>query len=123
MNRPQPDLEYHSEGELSEMFKKFAVLSDRMQPWQETKARKEHVDLFGEKIYPGQYYFKRTLGPSFHNVVKLSQKSLDRVLFALFAGNTKLRHIAEYLQERQLEEMREAFSKVTNPLSGRNTTP
>jgi len=118
MNNPQTSvLEYHSEDELSEMFKKLDALSDQMRPWQETKARKEHVDLFGEMIRPGQYYFKRSTGHGFHDVVKLSQASLDRFLYALFAGNAQLQYIAGYLQEKRLNEMREAFSKVPNPLA------
>ena len=114
--------EYHSADELVAMFKKLDAISEEMLPWQETKARKEHSDLFGEEIHPGEYYFKRRTGHGFHDEVKLSQASMDRFLHALFAGNARLQHIAEFLQEQRLDEMREALSKVPNPLDRTNTT-
>ena len=116
MTDPQaPSLEYHSAEELLEMFKKLDAISEQMLPWQETKARKEHSDLFGEAIRPGEYYFKRRTGHGFHDDVKLSQVSMDRFLYALFAGNAQLQYIARFLQEKRLNEMREASTPSEPP--------
>ena len=114
--------EYHSADELVAMFKKLNAISEEMRPWQETKARKEHTDLFGEAICPGEYYFKRRTDHGFLDEVKLSRASMDRFLHALFAGNAQLQYIAEVLQEKRLNEMREALSKVPNPLDRLSTT-
>ena len=123
MTDPQATgLEYHSDDELAAVFRKLDAISEQMLPWQETKARKEHCDLFGEAIRPGEYYFRRRTGHGFHDEVKLSQASMDRFLHALFAGNAQLQHIAEFLQEKRLNEMREALSKVPNPLDRLSTT-
>ena len=118
---PATDPEYHSDDELTALFKKLDAISDQMLPWQETKARKEHTDLFGEAICPGEYYFKRRTDHGFLDEVKLSRASMDRFLHALFAGNAQLQYIAEFLQEKRLDEMREALSKVPNPLDRINT--
>jgi hypothetical protein len=119
---PKPTLQYHTEDELSEMFKKLDAISDQMSgAWQESKAQKEHIDMFGETVHRGQYYFKRTIGPGFHNVLKLSQVSMDRLLHAVFADNKQLQFIAEQFQEKQLEDMRTLLNKVASPLSVRQT--
>jgi len=117
MNDPQgTEQAYYSARESAAMFKMLDAISDQMLPWQETKARKEHVDLFGEAIRPGEYYFKRSTGPGFHEVVKLSPASMDRILYALFAGNLRLQRIAEYLMQEQFNKMREALNKFSPPL-------
>jgi hypothetical protein len=116
----KPVLQYHTEDELSEMFNKLDALSDTMSgAWQESRAQKEHTDMFGETVHEGQYYFKRTIGPGFHNVLKLSQVSMDRLLHALFAGNQQLQFIAEQFQEKQLDDMRTVLNKFQSPLSVR----
>jgi hypothetical protein len=118
---PATEPEYHSADELTALFKKLDAISDQMLPWQEAKARKEHTDLFGEAIHPGEHYFKRRTGHGFLDEVKLSKASMDRFLHALFAGNAQLHHIADFLQERRLSEMRDALSKVPNPFGQPDT--
>ena len=113
----KPVLQYHTEDELSEMFNKLDALSDRMSgAWQESRAQKEHTDIFGETVYEGQYYFKRTIGPGFHNVLKLSRVSMDRLLHAVFADNQQLQFIAEQFQEKQLEDMRAVLNRFQSPV-------
>lgn len=115
-------LQYHTEEELSDMFKKLDAISDqRSGAWHESKAKKEHTDIFGETVRPGRYYFKRTIGPGFHNVVKLSQASMDRLLHAVFAGNPQLLFIAEYFQKKQMDDMRAALNKLKSPVSVRQS--
>jgi len=119
MNDPEgTEQAYLSAEESAAMFKMLDAISDQMLPWQETKARKEHVDLFGDLIRPGEYYFKRSTGSGFVEVVKLSQASMDRVLYALFAGNLRLQRIAEYLIQEQLNKMRDALNKFKPPSLG-----
>ena len=119
---PKAALQYHTEDELSDMFKKLDAISDQMSgAWQESKAQKEHTDIFGETVHQGQYYFKRTIGPGFHNVVKLSQASMDRLLHAVFAGNPQLQFIAEHFQKKQLDDMRAVLNKFQSPASVRQS--
>ena len=117
MSEPEGTEEaYYSAEASAAMFKMLDAISDQTLPWQETKARKEHVDLFGEAIRPGKYYFKRSTGPGFHVVVKLSQASMNRVLYALFAGNLRLQRLAQYLIQEQLSKMREALNTFSPPV-------
>ena len=63
-------------------------------PFRWTKARKEHEDLFGETILPGEDYLKRKTGPAWDNSVKLSQLSVERVFLSIFDDNPELRKLA-----------------------------
>ena len=58
------------------------------------RERKEHEDLFGETILPGEDYLKRKTGPAWDNSVKLSQLSVERVFLSIFDDNPELRKLA-----------------------------
>src|SRR5688572_23343131 len=68
----QPFEQYYSEKELPEMVDRINAFASDYSGWKFTHARKEHQDLFGEVIKPGEYYFKHGSGPAFDDVVKLS---------------------------------------------------
>ena len=58
--------------------------------WQDTKAKKEHIDLFGIKIKPNEIYFKRSDGAGFIDVQKLSMESMQNLIYSLFNSNFRL---------------------------------
>lgn len=95
--------EYYTEEEFKEMVEKLNALMPRLSPWQWTHARKEHEDLFGEMVKPGDYYFKRKDGPAYGDVIKLSRLSMERLLVALFSGNFPLAQLAQENHEARLE--------------------
>jgi hypothetical protein len=52
--------------------------------WESSRAAKDHLDLFGDKIEDRDFYFKLKVGQAFHDVIKISRRSMDCLLFALF---------------------------------------
>src|SRR5439155_18285853 len=80
----QPIEKYYSEKELHQMVSRINAFASEYSPWKFTHARKEHRDLFGDVIKPGEYYFKHGSGPAFDDVIKLSAPSMEKLCFALF---------------------------------------
>src|SRR6266496_1023835 len=91
----QPFEQYYSEKELHEMVNRINAFASDYSPWKFTHARKEHQDLFGEVIKPGEHYFKHERGSAFDDVVKLQilEQRQKRMLEAMsklsFMGNRK----------------------------------
>lgn len=86
--------EYYTDQEFFPIFSKLNALFPQTSPWEETKARKEHKDLFGEIIQPGEIYYKRQDGMAFDENTKLSRLSMERLLHALFGRNWGLNELA-----------------------------
>ena len=58
-------------------------------------ARKDHTDLFDVPMRLGDSYYKRQRGGAFDDVIKLSEKSMDRVCLTVFYGNNYLRTLTD----------------------------
>jgi hypothetical protein len=92
------------------------ALTPEYAPWQPTQARKEHVDLFGVRIEPGEVYFKRSYGVAWGQDNKLSRGSMERLLWSLFEGNFGLQDFAGRVAQNREDRMREMIAR-TSPLS------
>ncbi|MDQ7831133.1 MAG: hypothetical protein RDU30_05340 [Desulfovibrionaceae bacterium] len=64
--------------------------------WNQTTAKKEHIDQFDEKINQGDIYYKRQYGNSNSQVYKLSHQSMEKILIILFHGSLQLRQVGEH---------------------------
>ena len=109
----RPFEQYYSEKELHEMVDRINAFASEYSPWQFTKARKEHLDLFGEVIKPGEHYFKHGRGPAFDDVIKLSALSMERLCFALFESAIFLKPIADQILKQRQKKMFQAMSKLS----------
>lgn len=78
--------------------------------WQYTQARKDHKDMFDVEIKEGENYFKRPYGASYDAVLKLSRLSMERLLYAVFAGNCNLEYLSDKLIRKQAEDIRKALN-------------
>ena len=120
MSETDRDLDGSAE-ELERLVDQLNALTDEWRQWKWTRARKEHEDLFGQTIRPGDEYLKRAYGAEFHEDVKLSRQSMSKMLHALFDGNLRLQTIAEHLHqeiEKDREQvMRNAVNSIRPPLS------
>ncbi len=109
----QPVEHFYSEKELHEMVDRINAFSIDYSSWKITQARKEHQDLFGEVIKPGDNYFKYQRGPGFDDVIKLSALSMERLCFALFESTVSLKPIADQILEQRQKRMFKAMSKLS----------
>src|SRR6266516_2082601 len=104
---------FYSEKELHEMVSRINAFASEYSPWKFTHARKEHQDLFGDVIKPGEYYFKHGSGPAFDDVIKLSAPSMEKLCFALFESAVFLKPFADQILEQRQKRMFKAMSKVS----------
>ena len=106
------DYLYLDDKKFIELFSRFDALFHDWGRWKAVKARKDHMDVFGEPIQTGETYFKRDYGASWDATIKLSRKSLELVMFVMFAGNLILEQVADKFIEARLEYMREQMAKL-----------
>lgn len=93
MTKHQPDNCYSDEG-LHGMVEKLNAFTSTMFPWRLVQARKQHEDIFGETIKDREMYFKIEAGQAFDNVIKVSQGSMDKLVFVLFRTSPMLEDLA-----------------------------
>ena len=105
--------EIFSNKTFNEMFERLNSLNEYF-PWQFKRAQKEHLDLFGEKIQIGETYFRQHFTGSYSDDIKLSEQSMERVLYVLFAANPNLVLQADLVKEEHVEKTRKAIDKVIN---------
>src|SRR5262245_36584565 len=86
--------------EDDEFWKAFAQLDSfqgEYSQWQTPCAQKEHTDEFGDHIKRNETYFKLQVGGAFDAVIKLSRRSMDKLLFVVVQRSPLLRHFADEL--------------------------
>ena len=106
------DYLYLDDEKFVELFSRFDALFHDWGNWGAVKARKDQTDLFGESIQTGETYYKRDYGASWDATIKLSRKSLELVMFAMFAGNLILEQVADKFVEARLDYKREQMAKL-----------
>jgi len=94
---------YYNDKKFDEMLEILNALTLKTESWHTTRARKEHIDLWGEVIHPGDTYYRHQWDFSWHESLELSRLSMDRFLFVLFAGNPDLKELATLLHKKREE--------------------
>ena len=100
----------YTDEELDDYLNRLNMLYSPWPGWQSTKARKEHTDLFGIEIKRNEIYFKRSDGPAFVDVQKVSMVSMQNLIYSLFNWNFELS-----------ETLKEAWDK--DPYNSKNYLP
>jgi hypothetical protein len=103
----------YSEEDFKKYLGRLNALTSEYTPWQDTKARKEHQDEFGDIIKEGDIYYKRSYGPSYSDVLKLSRRSIEIVIYCLFNGNFSLENIADKIKEARWERLKNAHARYS----------
>ena len=102
---------YYSHEELAKLVALLDAFASDYSRWHLTTARKRHEDIFGEIIKPGEDYYKSQRAGGFHEVIKLSSLSMERLCFVLFESTFTLKPIAEHI----LKQRQDAFmAKIKN---------
>ena len=91
-----------SDEELGESVEILNALLPDGYGWRLTQARKNHEDEHGVKIGRNESYYKRRYNGAYSAVLKYSFLSMDRHVFAIFAGN----HGLTKALRKQIEEHR-----------------
>ena len=103
---------FRSEEEFHKQLNRLNALGNPYFSWSTTQARKDHIDEFGDNIDTNDMYYKRSLGGSFDNVIKLSRDSMEKLLYCVFSGGGALEALGDLALERQEQQMRDALETM-----------
>lgn len=93
-------MKIYNDHESQGMLEKLNALGSEYSQWHATKARKEHECEFGCKIKSDEIYYKKEYG-AWHEVSKLCENCMDKVLFLTIGINRTIQDIAELLIEKK----------------------
>ena len=80
--------------------------------WSHSRAMYEYTDLFDDTIIAGENYYRLAMGGSRNNDVKLSRRSMERFLFALFAPGPDWEQEAEKAIDDRMEKARQIIDRL-----------
>ena len=60
----------------------------------------------------GDYYYKKSSGQAFDDVVKLSKKSMGRFAYLYFVNSNVLENLADKVISKKNEELRKAVESI-----------
>ena len=98
-------------GELSVDLLNAVVHHDSL-GWRMTSARKTHIDEFGDEIKRGEEYYRRESGPEVVDVLRLSVRSMDKVLRVLFEWNNGGLAMAKLVLRERDASIRAALDRL-----------
>ena len=98
-------------GELSVDLLNAVVHHDSL-GWRITSARKAHIDEFGDEIKRGEDYYRRESGPEVVDVLRLSVRSMDKVLRVLFEWNNGGLAMAKLVLRERDDSIRAALDRL-----------
>lgn len=78
--------------------------------WQDTMARTDHVDEFGDAVVSGEVYFTRKLGVA--ERLKLSRRSMSTLLRVFFDTNSGADRLGRVLVEEAHQKLVRAVDAV-----------
>ena len=85
--------------------------------WETPTAQKRHSDEFGDVIEVGEMYLKRSIGTAYDQVVKLSQRSAQKILHSLLEFNPAGRALVEGLAAERERRFRDSLRRGGDALS------
>ena len=88
------------------------IALNNSQSWSNPKAQKSHIDVFGEKISVGEYYFRFRMGTDFVNDIKLSNISMDKFLYVSFTSNPELEELAKSLLRNKYDKLKDIIDSL-----------
>lgn len=106
----------YTEEEFNKLLDCLMGVTNEYAQWSPTKANKEHDDFWGDTIKRGEIYYKRCYGRTYDDIIKLSERSMDKLLFAIFAGNPDLKILGEHINKERFERLHQAGSKLKFPM-------
>jgi hypothetical protein len=76
---------FYSDNQIARLVDKLNACYPVEFQWMCKRAIKSHTDLFDQKIQVGEHYYRMRMVGGFGNDLKLSEQSMQRLLYAVFA--------------------------------------
>jgi len=80
--------------------------------WSLKKAQKKHIDLFGQQINEGTYYYRARIDNNLSSDLKLSEQSMERLLYVIFINGPEWEKQTEQNITDKLNNMRGLIEKL-----------
>ena len=97
--------QFYDDTELFEHLKRINSLLGAKDEFKQTTAKKKQTDIFGIKISYGETYYKRNISQAYGIDIKLSRATIERLLYAFFENNIRLKKLADKLYENEIQEL------------------
>lgn len=104
--------EYLSNDQLNDLLRKLNACYSDYFHWSLKKAQKKHIDLFGQEINEGVYYYRARIDNNLSSYLKLSEQSMERLLYVIFINNPDWEKQAEQNIADKLNNMRGLIEKL-----------
>ena len=104
--------EYLSDDQINDLTRKLNASYPDYFQWKKKKAQKVHIDMFGQQINDGDYYYRSKLDNNYSNDLKLSEQSMERMLYAIFANAPDWTKQAEEKISAKHNEIRDIMEKL-----------
>ena len=85
-------------------FKKFNALYPGWN-WSSPAAQKSHTDLFGDSIDVGDVYFSKAYGVGWHEKIKLSRASMEKIMYVAMVTCPIVEQVAEQRAKKMDDEI------------------
>jgi len=79
--------EYLSNDQINDLLRKLNACYPDYFHWSLKKAQKKHIDLFGQEINEGVYYYHSRIDNNLSSDLKLSEQSMERLLYVISINN------------------------------------
>ena len=103
---------YYSEEEIADKVKILNTCYNLPFQWESRRAQKEHKDMFDVGINDGDYYFRLRIDNSFSNDLKLSYKSMERFLYAIFIPYPNWEKQANEILGERMDKLKNIIEKL-----------
>ena len=102
----------YTDDEIPDLVRELNLTYDDIFQWKKRRAKNKHIDMFGKIIKPGEYYWRLRMGGSYSNDLKLSNSSMERFLFVLFAPYPKWEGMLEKEKPKKITNIRVLLDKL-----------
>ena len=104
--------EYLSNDQINSLISKLNACYPDYFHWAKKKAQKVHTDMYRQKINIGEHYYRSKIDNNFSNDLKLSEGSMERMLYAIFANAPEWGKQAEEKIAAKQNEIRDIIKKL-----------
>jgi hypothetical protein len=102
---------------IDDLIRRLNIVNSEHSEWKIKRAMKKHLDLFGKEIEIGDNYYRLSIDFDFGNDLKLSAKSMELFLYAIFAAVPKWNEeIDRYGDNKKIKKL-ESYGNIREILN------
>lgn len=104
--------EYLSNKQVNSLLRKLNACYSNFGQWSARKAQKGHTDIFEQEISNGDYYYRSKIDGNLGNDLKLSEGSMERILYIIFINKPVWEEHADNIITEKQNDIRNIIEKL-----------